>query len=83
MRTITQRQLRNESGRIMRALDGGKSFVITRNGVPVGELLPLRQRVFVTAEAAAAAFKGAPRVDIRRLRKEMDVAVDQNLAARG
>ena len=83
MRTITQRQLRNESGRIMRALDGGKSFVITRNGVPVGELLPLRQRVFVTAEAAAAAFKGAPRVDIRRLRKEMDAAVDQNLAARG
>ena len=67
----------------MRALDRGKSFIITRNGVPVGELVPLRQRVFITAEAAAAAFKGAPRVDIRRLRKEMDVAVDQNLAARG
>jgi antitoxin (DNA-binding transcriptional repressor) of toxin-antitoxin stability system len=27
----------------MRALDGGKSFIITRNGVPVGELVPLRQ----------------------------------------
>ncbi len=39
-RQITQRELRNESGRIMRALDSGKSFIITRNGVPVGELIP-------------------------------------------
>ena len=67
----------------MRALDRGKSFIITRNGVPVGELVPLRQRVFITAEAAAAAFKGGPRVDIRRLRKDMDAAVDQDLVARG
>jgi len=67
----------------MRALDGGKSFIITRNGVPVGELVPLRQRVFITAEAAAAAFKGGPRVDIRQLRKDMDAAVSQDLAPRG
>jgi antitoxin (DNA-binding transcriptional repressor) of toxin-antitoxin stability system len=82
-RTITQRELRNESGRIMRALDSGKSFVITRNGVPVGELVPLRQRMFVAAEAAVAAFAGAPRVDIRRLRKDMDAAIDQDPAPRG
>ena len=66
----------------MRTLDGGKSFIITRNGVPVGELVPLRQRVFVTAEAAAAAFKGGPRVDIRRLRKDMDAVIDQDVAPR-
>jgi antitoxin (DNA-binding transcriptional repressor) of toxin-antitoxin stability system len=82
-RTITQRELRNESGRIMRALDSGKSFVITRNGVPVGELVPLRQRMFVAAEAAVAAFAGAPRVDIRRLRKDMDAATDQDPTPRG
>ena len=67
---ITQRELRNDSGRIMRALDRGKSFVVTRNGVPVGELLPLRQRVFVPVETAQAAFAGAPRVAARRFRKE-------------
>ena len=82
-RTITQRELRNESGRIMRALDRGKSFVITRNGVPVGELIPLRRRMFVAAEAAVAAFAGAPRVDIARLRKDLDAAIDQNPAPRG
>ncbi|MGH9057763.1 MAG: type II toxin-antitoxin system Phd/YefM family antitoxin, partial [Acidimicrobiales bacterium] len=35
-RDITQRQLRNDSGEIMRALDQGESFIVTRNGVPVG-----------------------------------------------
>ena len=30
---ITQRELRNDSGRVMRALDIGKAFVVTRNGV--------------------------------------------------
>ncbi|HVS30721.1 MAG TPA: type II toxin-antitoxin system prevent-host-death family antitoxin [Thermoanaerobaculia bacterium] len=82
-RKITQRELRNESGRIMRALDRGKSFVITRNGVPVGELIPLRQRLFVPAEAALAAFAGAPRVAIRRFRKDVDAVIDQDSTPRG
>src|SRR6266540_192181 len=54
-REITQRELRNESGEIMRALDRGETFVVTRNGVPVGELTPLRQRQFVAAELAISA----------------------------
>jgi prevent-host-death family protein len=55
-RSITQRELRNESGEIMRALGRGETFVVTRNGVPVGELTPLRQRQFVLAEAVVAMF---------------------------
>ena len=57
---ITQRELRNNSGEIMRQLDRGQSFVVTRNGVPVGELSPLRRDRFVGAAAAVAAFRGAP-----------------------
>ena len=82
-RTITQRELRNESGRIMRPLDRGKSFVVTRNGVPVGELIPLRQRMFVAAEAAIAAFAGSPRVEIKRFREDLDAAIDQDPTPRG
>lgn len=67
----------------MRALDKGKCFIITRNGVPVGELIPLRQRMFVPAEAAIAAFSGAPRVEIERLLKDLDAAIDQDPAPRG
>jgi antitoxin (DNA-binding transcriptional repressor) of toxin-antitoxin stability system len=76
-REITQRQLRNESGDIMRALDRGESFVVTRNGVPVGELRPIRQRQFVSAEAAVALFAGAPTIDAQRFRVDLDAVLDQ------
>jgi prevent-host-death family protein len=38
--TISQRELRNDSGAIMRRVERGESFVVTRNGVPVADLLP-------------------------------------------
>ena len=82
-REITQRELRNQSGEIMRALDKGETFVVTRNGVPVGELIPLRQRMFVQAEAAIAAFSGAPRMEFQRFRRDVDTLIDQDPAPRG
>ena len=42
-REISQRELRNNSGDIMRRLDEGEAFIVTRNGVPVGELVPMRR----------------------------------------
>lgn len=80
---ITQRELRNESGEIMRALDRGESFVVTRNGVPVGELMPIRRRRFVPAEEAVAAFRGAPPLDYARFRRDLDELVDQDPTPRG
>jgi len=77
-RKITQRELRNESGEIMRALDRGESFVVTRNGVAVGELMPLRQQQFVPAEAAVAVFAGAPPIDPKRFRADVDALLDQS-----
>lgn len=81
-RELTQRELRNQSGEIMRALDRGEEFVITRNGAAVGELHPLRRRRFVVADAALAAFAGAPRVDAGRFRKDIDAALDQDATPR-
>lgn len=66
----------------MRALDRGESFVVTRNGVAVAELMPLRQRQFVPAEAAVAVFAGAPAVDLERFRADMDVVLDQTAVPR-
>ena len=80
---ITQRELRNNSGEIMRELDQGESFVVTRNGIPVGELSPLRRHRFVSAEVAAAAFRGAPRVEFGRFREDLDRAASQEFAPRG
>lgn len=81
-RTISQRELRNSSGDVMRALDRGEAFVVTRNGVPVGELTPLRPRVFVAAETALAAFAGAPALAADRFRADIDAVLDHDPAPR-
>ena len=79
---ISQRELRNDSGRIMRALVEGESFVVTRNGEPVGELTPLRRHRFVRAEAAIELFRTAPAVDYDRLRSDLDDIADQTITPR-
>jgi prevent-host-death family protein len=82
-REITQRELRNHSGRIMRELDEGQTFVVTRNGVPVGELMPLRRHRFVAADTAVAVLKGAPSIDYERLRADLDADATQEIEPRG
>jgi antitoxin (DNA-binding transcriptional repressor) of toxin-antitoxin stability system len=82
-RRITQRELRNDSGRIMRDLDRGRAFIVTRNGVPVGELQPLRHRLFIASDAVQAVFAGAPRIARRRFRKDVDAMIDQDPMPRG
>jgi len=82
-RSITQRELRNQSGEIMRALDRGESFTVTRGGVPVGELTPIRPRRIVDRGAALAVFAGAPPIDQTRLRADIDSVIDQDSAPRG
>ncbi len=82
-RRITQRELRNQSGEIMRALDRGERFTVTRNGVPVGELAPARTRRFVAVESAVAAFQGAGAIAPARFRADIDRALDQDATPRG
>jgi antitoxin (DNA-binding transcriptional repressor) of toxin-antitoxin stability system len=79
VRIITQRELRNESGEIMRALDRGEAFVVTRNGVPVGELRPVGRRQAIGRDELMALFAGAPRIDAARFRADLDALVDQDL----
>jgi antitoxin (DNA-binding transcriptional repressor) of toxin-antitoxin stability system len=80
---LTQRQLRNDSGEIMRALDAGESFVVTRNGVPVGELRPVQRRRFVARDVALDAFARAAPLDAQRFRAELDHFVEQDPTPRG
>lgn len=39
--SLSQRELRNESGRVLRAVSEGHSFVLTNSGVPVGRIVPI------------------------------------------
>jgi antitoxin (DNA-binding transcriptional repressor) of toxin-antitoxin stability system len=82
-REITQRELRNDSGDIMRGLDRGESYLVTRNGVPVGELRPVRRGRFVAADVVIGAFASAASMDAGRFRGDVDRGVDQDPAPRG
>lgn len=41
VRTISQRELRNDNADVIREVEAGESFTVTRRGVPVARLLPL------------------------------------------
>jgi len=83
MREISQRELRNQSGRIMRALEAGERFVVTSNGAAVGELIPLRQRAGARLATVLEIFRGAPRVNYKRLRKDLDSFANSDPTPRG
>ena len=76
-RQISQRELRNDSGEIMRRIDQGETFVITRNGQPVAELTPLRRHRFVSADDVVGLFRHAPGIDPHQWRHDLDATIDQ------
>jgi prevent-host-death family protein len=74
--SIPQRELRNDSARILREVAEGREFVITVRGTPVARIVPERPssepRTFVPRDAAIpiiararAAFAGTTMEDIR------------------
>ena len=79
MRTITQRQLRNDSAAILRDVQAGQSMTVTRNGTPVAELKPVSARRFVPRAVIAQAARSAPRIDAVRFRVDLDALVDQHV----
>jgi len=74
---ITQRELRNDSGEVLRAVENGATFVVTRNGSEVARLSPVRRRPFVTREELKRAAADLPPVDGAELRADLDAVVDQ------
>jgi prevent-host-death family protein len=73
---ITQRDLRSRSGEIMDAVEHGSTFVVTRSGAPIGELVPLRRRQAVTRAQFARGSERAPVVDLESFRAEAGASLD-------
>ena len=79
-RMITQRELRNESGSILRAAERGEDFIVTRNGTPIARLMPLEdESPFVSREQMQQSAAGLPQVDYRRFREDLETAIDWEL----
>jgi prevent-host-death family protein len=72
MKTITQRELRNNSAAVMDAVEAGETYHITRNGIEVAELRPLARRRRLSAEELVARHRRLPRVDHAQMRAEAD-----------
>lgn len=79
MRSITQRELRNDSGAILREVQSGQSLIVTRNGMPIAELRPIQPRRFVPRAAIAGAAERAPQIDAQRFRTDIDAIIDQRV----
>ena len=72
-REISQRELRNDSAEVLRAVKDGESITVTSNGVPVAELVPLRRGRFVDEQVAIEAFANGPSIDLKTLREDLDL----------
>ena len=88
---VSQRELRNDSGAIMRRVQQGERFTVTRNGVPVADLVPHsesgpdRPPRFIPVAQIAAGTSELPSWDTARFTRELeelDNAVDDSHADR-
>lgn len=78
MKTISQRDLRNDSGRILDAVEAGETYTINRNGKPVGELRPVARRTFVPVGVLVRTAAHLPPVDYTKFRADLDAMIDQD-----
>lgn len=63
----------------MDAVAHGESFIVTRHGTPIGELIPLRRHRTVSREQFAAVSANAAIVDAARFRADADEALGSDL----
>lgn len=79
MRTISQRELRNDSSAVLRAVEAGESMTITKSGIPVAELRPVNRRRLVPARELVRRAELRPPVDADLLRQDVDAVVDPSV----
>jgi prevent-host-death family protein len=78
-RFISQHELRNQTAAVLREVEAGRTLIVSRNGTPVAELRPIRQRRFVLRTTIAEAAARAPRVDAGRFRADLDAVIDPGI----
>jgi prevent-host-death family protein len=72
---IAQRQLRNDNAEIMRRVEAGETFIVTRNGKPVADIVPHtgnpKRRRYTGREQQEMARK-LPPIDVEQWRRERE-----------
>ena len=80
-KSIPQRELRNENAKVMDAVAGGETFIVTRNGEPVAEIRPIQsvRKTFIRRQDLSRNAGVQVRIDPAQFRRDLDNAVDQSL----
>lgn len=82
MTEISQRQLRNDNADIMRRVENGESFTVTRNGRAVGRLEAVPDNddsPFVAIDGLVASASALPPVDYQAFRRDLGALVDNDV----
>jgi prevent-host-death family protein len=74
--SIPQRQLRNDNAEIMRRVEAGETFVITRNGRPIADLVPhgAAAKKRKTGREMQEEFRELPPIDVEQWYRDRDDA---------
>lgn len=78
MSTVTVRDLRNRSADVLARVGRGESLTVTRDGIPVAQVSPLRRRTLGVGELVARR-RNLPLVDPKGLRADLDTVLDPSL----
>ncbi len=53
VKTISQRELRNDNAEVIRGVEQGETYTVTRRGVPVARVVPLDHRTDLRCDRPA------------------------------
>lgn len=78
MTDVTIRELRNKGGQVIERVISGEVLTVTRDGVPVAQLVPLPRQPLSAAELVRRR-RDLPPMDLEALRRELDEIIDPSL----
>ena len=78
MAEVSIRELRNHGGDVVDRVAAGEHLVVTRDGKPVAELLPVRSRG-ASASTLLERWRRLPPMDGAALRGDLDSTIDPRL----
>lgn len=76
--SVPVRDLRNNSAAVLERVARGERVVVTKDGTPVAEVVPLPRRALSPQELVAR-WQHLPRLDAAALRTDIDEILDTTL----
>lgn len=80
MRTVSQREMRNQSGELLRSVQGGESVIVTNRGRPVAVISPYIDNLSPIERLREQGLTRAPQTSREALREIEPVTIDTTSA---